>query len=302
MMKNIFILLLLKVFISKAQFAASDLSNKLQGNFILNQEFEIFLNTVIEKNCIEKKDTLEVTKIIEVFNKNTTKVTDLDEQFRNAYIKIIRSFPNSNISKRCLNNIIDIINDTTRLQYIRNTYSSIFYKIALSEFNAELKIKLIKNISIKKVCNEDVILLIGVLNMKNAVSDLKTIIDKKWESANSAFLVLCRLGDKKYIDQFALKLKAEKSLKITLDKYWTDIEYIKQQVCVDFLIKVLNSNETALSSKETLPPQKIGYSAIVMFEQILIDFPNFPSETKLEDTKKWINKNKGKIKINRSIW
>ncbi|MDR0506476.1 MAG: hypothetical protein LBH32_06640 [Dysgonamonadaceae bacterium] len=192
---------------------------------------------------------------------------------------------------------------------------SIMEGVDLHIFDWRMKNEVVKNLSFSykdnssyHMLNRNMILLAGALEIRKLKGRLQIISDSSCiysEYKNAARIALCRMGDKKMLKEYFTELRSL-PLEGVVDK-WREIEYIKQKESVDILLKILYSEETLPSVKETLPDEKLAYYAMQAIERISKNCPfkvqNINSNERdkyLTEMRRWAKKNK--IIINRSIW
>lgn len=203
------------------------------------------------------------------------------------------------------------INDSI-VQYAGNTILGVDLHI----FDKRMKDEIIKNLNFSykdlsshRMLNENMILLAGALEMNEIKDRLQIIADSSSiysNCKNAASVALCRMGDKRMLKEYFGKLESMQ-LQNVVSKY-AEIEYIKQKECVDILLKILYSEETEPSPKETLPDDKLAWYAMMVIKRIStncpIDVENIYSREQkdkcLAEMRRWAKTNK--IKLNRETW
>ncbi|MDR0605448.1 MAG: hypothetical protein LBG80_14205 [Bacteroidales bacterium] len=233
---------------------------------------------------------------------------------------------NKNIKKEILYLAEQAINDT-RINYSSRQGIAGLYinnKLDLSLFDRRMKDEIIKNLNytykkgyIKNnsnnywMLNERVILLAGALEIKEVKGKLYAMADSTdSEYKKSAQVALCRMGDKRILKEYINHMQSMKTAELedAIHKNWKNIEYIKQPEIVDFLLKILYSDERGrYTIKETIPPDKLAYYAMRAIERISKNCPinannilGNEKEATLIKMREWAKNNK--IIINRDIW
>jgi hypothetical protein len=233
---------------------------------------------------------------------------------------------NRNLKKDILYLAEKIINDTSIDYHNRGSVSASYInsKLDLSLFDKKMKKEVVKNLNFtykKEVFKDNsnniymssgsMVRLAGALEMKEAKSRLYTIADSTdSEYKKSAQAALCRMGDKRMLKDFFDELQSMNMETVVSDRWrWEYIEYIKQLECVDFLLKMLYSDERRKSSvKENIPPDKFAYYAMQVIKRISTNCPinldklySYEKEEEaLAKMREWAKNNK--IIINRDIW
>lgn len=234
----------------------------------------------------------------------------LDEQILGTLAAIAYEHEDKNleIGQKAVNNYIQILNDTVVKSYIRHNASNRIKYFDFNLFNTESKNELIKNIQNRKKCLSQVILQVGALNIKDARQLLQTNDNNGKDNKVAAELALCRMGDKVALQKYFSKLNRGIVTRDLFYLHIKEIEYIKHPESINFLNKVLYSDELNIMPKETMKPTKIAATAVRYLARIVVDFPikedfyDSDEEISIADAKKWMNKNRDKYKINSNVY
>jgi hypothetical protein len=258
----------------------------------------------------------ELNKIFEI-QKNYLGITsDSYEPVLHSMWYVYTTTKNNILKNNILYLAEQAINDTI-IDYVqRNNISRLFINgVDLHIFDKKMKDEIVKNLNFTYkddkhyMLNTYMILLAGALEMKELKDKLQVIADSAniySERKYTARIALCRMGNKEMLKKYFTELQSM-SLKDVIRRYWNEIEYIKQKESIDILLKILYSEETEPSAKETLPDEKIAYYAMKAIERIASNCPikvqtisGYERDKYLEKMRIWAKKNR--IKINRNVW
>jgi hypothetical protein len=203
--------------------------------------------------------------------------------------------------------LTNFINDTTLNYTDRNYYSEQLKYYEFKLYSVESKNNLLNNIKNIQICQNGCILEIGALNIISSKKILQAIIDSNLvEYKDAALIALSRMGEKKAINMFFSKLN-KMHPEAAFRQYYKEIEYIKQPECINFFVKLLDSNALNEMPKETMKPTKLAADAVRCLSRVIFNFPvkyfyDNDEDYAIKQAKKWWIKNKNTYKINRNVY